>query len=174
MLRDIPGNLGLSLRYHFLTRRFEEAGENIVIWPGVRIKHPYNLSVGDRTQLGYNTMYQATAGIHLGENILVGPGTKIWTTNHLVSDLEENIIDQGYDCSPVVIEDDCWLASNVFVAAGAHIPKGCVITPNSVVRGKHLKEYAILDGNPAKVIGKRNYLGIFKNFGGADVESKGY
>lgn len=161
-LRNWPGELGVSLRYHILSHYYEHMGENVIIWPGVRVKHPYKLNVGNNSQLGYNSMYQSVAGITIGDNVLIGPGVKIWTMNHQVGDLQKDIIDQDYDCAPVIIEDNCWLASNVFIKPGTHLPKGCVVTPNTVVHKIKYEENSVISGNPAKIIGQRNYLKIFQ------------
>jgi acetyltransferase-like isoleucine patch superfamily enzyme len=157
-LRNIPGESGLSLRYYILSNYYKKVGADVIIWPGVRVKHPYNLTIGNQSQLGYNTMYQAVAGIKIGDNVLIGPGSKIWTMNHKLSDLEKNITEQGYDCAPVLIENNCWITSNVFIKPGAHLEKGCLVTPNTVVQGIRYKENSIISGNPGKIIGNKNML----------------
>ncbi|MBS3084117.1 acyltransferase [Candidatus Pacearchaeota archaeon] len=160
-LRDIPGNLGIYLRYHYLGKYFQSLGSNVALWPGIRIKHPNKMNVGNNTQLGYDSMYQALAGIKIGDNTLIGPGVKIWTVSHLYSKKEELIINQGYSCNSVEIGSDCWIASNSFIKLGTVIPNGCVVAAHSVVSGSKFKPYSVIMGNPAKVIGDRDKLGLF-------------
>jgi len=54
----------------------------------------------------------------------------------------------------VTIEDDVWLGANVFVMPGVTIGKGAIVSAGSVVN-KSVPSYAIVVGNPARVIGWR-------------------
>ena len=54
---------------------------------------------------------------------------------------------------PIVIEDDCWLASNVTVCGGVTIGKECVIGAGSVVT-KDIPAGSFAAGNPCRVIRK--------------------
>ncbi len=54
----------------------------------------------------------------------------------------------------VVVEEDCWIASNVTLLAGANVGRGGVIGSGSVIRVS-IPPYAIVSGNPAKVVGFR-------------------
>jgi acetyltransferase-like isoleucine patch superfamily enzyme len=50
---------------------------------------------------------------------------------------------------------DVWIASDVVIYSGVHIGDGAVIGGNSVVT-KPVPPYAIVAGNPAKIIGSRS------------------
>ena len=52
----------------------------------------------------------------------------------------------------IIVEDDVWIGANVTLLAGAHIGRGSIIGAGSVVRSK-VPPYAIVTGNPAKVMG---------------------
>lgn len=52
----------------------------------------------------------------------------------------------------VVVEEDVWIASNATLLAGVTIGRGAVVGSGAVVR-KSVPPYAIVIGNPAKVIG---------------------
>jgi acetyltransferase-like isoleucine patch superfamily enzyme len=51
----------------------------------------------------------------------------------------------------VIIEDGVWCGCNVTILKGCHIGKGAVVAAGSVVT-KNVPPYAIVGGNPAKVI----------------------
>lgn len=51
----------------------------------------------------------------------------------------------------IVVEDDVWIAVGVIVLSGVTIGKGAVIAAGSVVT-KDIPPYAIVGGNPARVI----------------------
>lgn len=52
----------------------------------------------------------------------------------------------------IIIEEDVWIASNVTLLAGTYIGRGAIIGAGSVVRTK-VPPYAIVTGNPAKIMG---------------------
>lgn len=52
----------------------------------------------------------------------------------------------------IVVEEDVSMATNVTLLMGAHVGRGAVIGSGSVVRSK-VPPYAIVIGNPAKVVG---------------------
>ena len=52
----------------------------------------------------------------------------------------------------IIVEDDVWLGSNVTLLSGAYIGRGAIVGAGSVVRTK-VPPYAIVSGNPAKVMG---------------------
>lgn len=54
----------------------------------------------------------------------------------------------------IVVDEDCWIGSNVTLLAGVHIGRGCIIGSGTVLR-TNTPPYSILAGNPAKVVGFR-------------------
>lgn len=51
----------------------------------------------------------------------------------------------------IIIDDDVWIGINAIILGGVHIGTGSVIGAGSVVT-KDVPPYAIVGGNPAKVI----------------------
>lgn len=74
----------------------------------------------------------------------------------------------------IVVEDDVWIGMNVIVLSGVTIGKGAVIAAGSVVT-KDVPEYAIIGGNPAKIIKYRFDIELIKlmkeiNLSNFDIE----
>ena len=68
--------------------------------------------------------------------------------------------------APVTIGDNCWIAGNVTILAGASIGEGCVIGAGSVVAGK-IPANSLAYGNPCKVvrqITENDAIDLKKNF----------
>jgi maltose O-acetyltransferase len=66
------------------------------------------------------------------------------------------MVEQGYEGTrPIVIEDDVWIGARVTILGGVNIGTGAVIGAGSVVT-KNVPPYAIVAGNPAKLIRYRN------------------
>jgi acetyltransferase-like isoleucine patch superfamily enzyme len=61
---------------------------------------------------------------------------------------------QGVTRDPIVIEDDCWIASHSIVLAGVTIGRGSIVAAGSVVT-KSVPPYSIVAGSPARVIRSR-------------------
>ena len=86
----------------------------------------------------------------------MGPGVKIFSSNHGMSrtDIPMNI--QPIKEKDIVIGDDVWIGANSVVVAGVKIGKGSVIAAGSVVT-KDIPEYIIAGGIPAKPLKKREH-----------------
>ncbi len=64
------------------------------------------------------------------------------------------IRDQGFIHAPVVIEDDCWIGTNVAINKGVLIRKGSILGANAVVT-KDTEPYSVNVGVPARKIAER-------------------
>ena len=66
--------------------------------------------------------------------------------------MKDNIIARNGDVDKdVVVEEDVWLGANVTLLAGVTVGRGAIVGAGSVVR-KSVPPYAVVVGNPAKVI----------------------
>lgn len=60
--------------------------------------------------------------------------------------------DEGaIEAKPIIIENDVWIASNVLIKEGVRVGNGAVVAMGSLVT-KDVPPYALVGGNPAKVI----------------------
>ncbi len=154
-VRNMPGQLGHELRSRRLARRLLAAGPGRVVYPGARVFGAGHLSVGRNCRIGYDNVIQANGGITIGDDVLLGPGVRIWSVNHASQDLDRSIWDQGYEHKSVEVGDGVWIGANTFVMPGARIGKHCIVAAGSVVGGKDIEPYSILAGNPARRVGSR-------------------
>lgn len=58
----------------------------------------------------------------------------------------------GDECSDIIIEEDCWIGAGSILLMKSHIGRGAVVAAGSVVT-KPVPPYAVVAGNPARVIG---------------------
>jgi acetyltransferase-like isoleucine patch superfamily enzyme len=156
MLRLIPGEFGFEIRAWLLGRKFKRAGPGLRVFPGTRLFGVDHLSVGSHCWIGLDNTIQAHGGVEIGDHVLLGPGVKIWSVNHVFADPNRPIIDQGYEHKPVVIGSNVWIGANAFVMPGAHIGDGVIVSAGSVVGAKFVEPYSVIAGNPARRIGSRN------------------
>ena len=129
-------------------------GKNTVIQHGFRITSPQFVSIGSNCSFGQDVFITGGGGVRIGDWVGLGPDVKIWSVNHRFDDANRPWMLQGWNHSEVVIEDDVWLAANVFVMPGTTIGRGAIIAASSVVN-KSVPAYALFAGNPGRVVGWR-------------------
>lgn len=113
------------------------------------------LKVGDHSNIGPFAYIGCSGFISIGNNVMISPRVSIYAENHVFDNPEILMKEQGVTQAPVIIEDDCWIASNSIILAGVTIGKGSVIAAGSVVT-KDIPPYSVAAGVPAKVIKQRN------------------
>ncbi|HBT3176109.1 capsular polysaccharide export protein, LipB/KpsS family [Klebsiella aerogenes] len=91
------------------------------------------LYVGEKTVIGYNCWLNATGGIRIGANTLIGANTIITSSSHHFKD-QIPVVEQGMSFKPVTIGSNVWIGSNVSILEGVNIGDGCVIGANSVIK----------------------------------------
>lgn len=84
-----------------------------------------------------------------------GPNVTIMAGNHNFRDvgvyIHDNHNKRPDDDMPVMIMDDVWIGCNAVILKGVTINKGAIIGAGAIVT-KDVPAYAIVGGNPAKVI----------------------
>ncbi len=119
----------------------------------VRIYSKDGLTVGNLTWISDDCYIDAQGGIVIGNHVLVGPQTHIYSSEHGIAP-DPLIREQHHVKKQTVIEDDVWIGANSVITGGVTIHKHSVIGAGSVVT-KDVPEYEIWAGNPAKKIGDR-------------------
>lgn len=103
----------------------------------------------------FNGMSVLGAGkVVFGDYFHSGEGCMIITQNH---NYEGSMIpyDNTYVLKTVIIGDNVWFGNNVLVTGNVTIGEGAIIAAGSVVV-KDVPKYAIVGGNPAKIIKYRD------------------
>ena len=126
-------------------------GKNVNIEKNVSVSQ--KLQIGDNSGIGINSVIQGS--VIIGENVMIGPELIVYTTNHRHSDVSKPMIIQGFeDERPVRIMDDVWIGGRVIILGGVTIGKGAIVGAGAVVT-KNVPNYAIVGGNPARVLRMR-------------------
>lgn len=126
------------------------------IHPSASLRCGRNIYLGENAHI--NQFCCVWAGDHsritLGDNLLMGPGVKIFSSNHSIQrkDIPMNL--QPFSEKDIVIGNDVWLGANSVVVAGVTIGDGTVIAAGSVVT-KNIPAYTVAGGIPAKPIKHR-------------------
>lgn len=151
---ECPVGPGAWLRARCLPWFLQSLGSNTVIQHGFRVMTPENVSIGANCNFGQGVFITGGGGVRIGDWVGLGPDVKIWSVNHRIDDVTRPWLLQGSSKKEVVIEDDVWLAANVFVMPGVTIGRSAVVAAGSVVN-KSIPAFAIVAGNPGRVVGWR-------------------
>lgn len=134
----------------FLLRCFgAKIGENVIIRPSVVVTYPWKLTIGDHAWIGDNVELYTLGEITIGTNAVISQGSYLCTGSH-------DYQSQAFDiyAEPIVVEDEAWVATDVYIAPGVTIGKGAVIGARSSVF-KCMPSEMICLGSPAKPVKPR-------------------
>lgn len=127
-------------------------GKGSGVQSGCRFLNGRRVSIGSRCVLNFGSLLDGRKyDIRIGNDVSIGPEASILTLGHDPQSSE--FADRGGD---VVIEDRVWIAYRAIVLPGITIGEGAIVAAGSVVT-KDVEPYAIVAGNPARVIGRRNH-----------------
>ena len=110
--------------------------------------------IGNNTLIGMSNVI--IGPVNIGNNVIFAQNIVASGLNHEYRDTDLPISRQKILVSPIVIEDDCWIAANAVITAGVTIGKHSVVAAGAVVT-KNIPSYAVAAGNPAKVIKKYDF-----------------
>lgn len=156
VVTTMPLSVGVWLRRWLLPRFLKRFGRSGLVQSGLRVTNPERVAIGDNCNFGQNVFITGGGGVTIGDWVGFGPDVKIWSVNHRFDDANRPWQLQGYDMREVVIEDDVWLGANVFVMPGVAIGRGAIVSAGSVVN-KSIPAFALVAGNPARVVGWRRH-----------------
>ncbi len=115
------------------------------------------ISLGSNVSINHHcSLDGGRHGIHIGSNSRLAPYCTIYAFNHGLS-LEKPIREQAVSSKGINIGSDVWLGAKVGIVDGVNIGDHAVVGMGSVV-SKDIPAYAIVAGNPARLIGDRRKL----------------
>ena len=132
-----------------------EMDENPRIHPTASLRCGRNIRLGRNSHINQYCCIWASENsrIVLGDNLLMGPGVKIFSSNHgMRPDLPMN--EQPWTEKDVTVGNDVWLGANAVIVPGVTIGDGAVIAAGAVVT-KDVPPRTIAAGVPAKVVKAR-------------------
>ena len=134
----------------FLLRLFgAKIGKNVIIRPTVKITYPWKVSVGNFSWIGDDVVLYSLGEIEIGNNVVISQKSYLCTGSHDYTKSDFPIY-----AKKITIEDECWLATDVFVSPGITVKTKTVVGARSSVYND-LPENKICIGNPAKIIKER-------------------
>lgn len=124
-------------------------GMRVRIKPGVRIKFPWRLSIGDHSWIGERAWIDNLAPVKIGANCCISQAVYLCTGNHNWSRSSFDLVTK-----PIVINDHVWIAAKANVGPGVTIGDGAILSFGSTAT-EDMRPWSIYKGNPAVIKGKR-------------------
>ena len=147
-------------REKILSQLLPEKGEGAYIQGPAQFDYGVFTKVGKNFYANFNLTVLDTCPVTIGDNVFVGPNVSILTPLHPLRYEDRNpyVHPDGYGTdneygAPITIGDNCWIAGDVKILAGAKIGSGCVIGAGSVVTSEIPDNY-LAYGVPCKPIRK--------------------
>ena len=159
MSKSIKGKIKLYFKKRLLKRKgviiYNNCTFSRVVFKGSAIIEPYCRLNGDEKIIIGNNFYMNAfchilGEITFGDNVMIGPQTIIWGRDHGI-DKKTPMNTQKHTKAPIIIGNDVWIGANVTILKGITIGNGAVVGAGSVVT-KNVPEYAIVVGNPARIV----------------------
>ena len=145
---EVFARMGRSVRGFCGHLMLESCGKNVNICR--QAVFSTKVCLGDNSGIGIRANISGPCSI--GNNVIMGPDVTVFTANHRTDRVDIPIKYQG-DTEPelVVIGDDCWIGYRAIILPGVRIGKGVVVGAGAVVT-KDVPDYAVVAGNPARVV----------------------
>ena len=120
-------------------------------------KHHYQeskIETGKNCLIAEHVNIDYTGGLYIGNKVSISEGAKILTHNHVVN-FSGKDEDKGCINTPLIIRDRVWIGTKAIIMPGVgEIGRGAMISSDAFVRTE-IPPYAIVMGNPAKIVGFR-------------------
>lgn len=140
----------LSFVKVFTLRLFgAKIGKNVIIRPGVNIKYPWKLKIGNNCWLGENVWIDNLDYVTLEDNVCISQGAFLFCGNH-------NYKLESFDLMirQIVIESGAWLGAKSIVCPGIKVGSHAILSVGSLA-DKNLDSFCVYKGNPAVKCNKR-------------------
>ena len=124
-------------------------GRNVLILPTAQITYPWKVTIGDYSWIGDDVVLYSLGDISIGSHTVISQRSYICTGSH-------DFTRKGFDiyALPIVIGDQVWIATDVFVAPGVTIGHGTVVGARSTVL-HDLPSGMVCFGTPARPVRPR-------------------
>ena len=156
----------------FHPSEFALLGRDVVIEDGVLVFHPENIEIGNDVYVGHQTILKgyykntlrigngtwigqqcflhSAGGILIGQDVGIGPGVKMLTSQHVGLGTDQPIIRNPVELAAISIGDGSDIGMNATILPGVSIGRGVQVGAGAVVT-KDLPDYCVALGVPARI-----------------------
>lgn len=126
-----------------------KVGRGVVVHPGVNIKFPWKLSIGNHVWIGQRAWLDNIDQLTIQNNVVISQGAMLILGSH-----DYKKPDYPTLSGPVVLEEGSWVGAGALVLGGVTIKSHALLAAGSVA-SKDLEAWTIYRGNPAVAVRER-------------------
>jgi putative colanic acid biosynthesis acetyltransferase WcaF len=124
-------------------------GQRVVLRPGLKVKFPWYLEIGDDSWIGEGVWIDNLAKVRIGSNVCISQGAYLCTGSHDASSPSFNLITKE-----IQIEDCCWICARANLAPGTYMECGSVLSMGTTGYGR-LKAWMIYTSGKPEILRDR-------------------
>lgn len=119
----------------------------------MKVWAPWNLSVGSYVAVDEGVNLYSVDKIKIGTKVAISREAFICTASHDITKPNRPLV-----TAPITICDGVWIGARAIVLPGVTIGEGAIVAAGAVVT-KDVEPWAVVGGNPARVIKRRELRG---------------
>ncbi len=143
------GWVSYGLRARMLRLFGARVGTGVVIKPGVQVKYPWHLELGDHCWIGEGVWIDNLTTVRIGTQCCISQGAYLCTGNHDWSEPGFGLI-----IAPIQMCEGSWAGAKCLLAPGSVLGCYAVAAAGSVITGS-VPDFQIHAGNPARFVKTR-------------------
>lgn len=124
-------------------------GRGVVIKPGVAVKYPWHLTIGDHCWIGEQAWIDNLTTIRLDDHVCISQGAYLCTGNHDWTDPAF-----GLRVASIHLSRGSWVGARATLLPGSDLGEGAIAGAGSVVSGP-IPAGEVHAGNPAQFVRRR-------------------
>lgn len=164
-IRHYIGRYKRKISLYYRTKKYPNVDKNATFSPDLKCYAPKNLVMHAKASISHDAIIMNTrarfimkewSGAAFGLTVVTGNHMNVPGYHHKMITHElktEMDVNHEYD-KDIVVGEDVWLGARTTLLSGVTIGRGAIVGAGSVVRSD-VPPYAIVVGNPAKIVGFR-------------------
>jgi len=133
-------------------------GRDVTIFDNVRLllgDDAASLEVGDRVMINVGSYVSGESGLSIADDVLIGPHVRLLSAGHAIHGHDPVVARNPITRGMIRIGRGAWIGAGATVLEGRSVGDGAVVGAASVVT-RDVEPYAVVVGNPARVVGYRD------------------
>ena len=126
-----------------------QIGKGVVLKPGVNIKYPWKLTIGNHCWIGEDVWIDNLDQVTIEDHVCISQGALLICGNHNYKSITFDLM-----MGPIILKQGSWVGAKSTVGPGVTLESHAVLALGSVASNT-LEAYGIYRGNPAVRIKER-------------------
>lgn len=123
----------------------DNLGEGSSVYPPLMGVCFENIKIGRNVFINSNLLAMARGGVVIEDNVQIAANVQLLTNNHDPYDRAVLL------CKPIHIKNGAWIGAGATILPGVCVGEHAIVGASSVVT-KDVPDYAVVVGNPAKIV----------------------